>query len=242
MDTSRFRYSSSILEIVAFMSLEEPNGCRVLITDDHPIFREGLKNLLQRGPHHVFEAQNGNEALSILANEIVDIVLMDIRLPGMNGIETTRMIKSEYPKTQVLALSMHEEEHFFLEMMQAGASGYLVKTVGKNELMLAIESVVKGDTYFSSDISAPLLARYLAATENGNLSQSLKAAITPREKEILKLICSELTNSEIADQLNISRRTVDTHRKNLLRKLGARNTVGMVRYAIRSGLLELEGN
>jgi DNA-binding NarL/FixJ family response regulator len=207
---------------------------RVLIVDDHQIIRDGVKALLNKveGIKIVNEASNGVEALNILKadSSTLDVVLMDIGMPGMDGITATKKITDEFPEIKVLALSMHDDESHIINMLQNGASGYVLKTIGKQELISAIKRVEAGQSYFTKEASAALLG-YLSkkeSTKRGAPSNKL----TKREIEILDLIANEYTNNQIAEKLYISPRTVDTHRRNLLQKLNAKNTAGLVKYAM----------
>ena len=213
----------------------------VLIADDHQIIRDGLKSLLRdiKDIRIVAEAQNGKEVLQkINEDNSISLILLDINMPLMNGIETVTAVKSSHPDIMVLALSMHDEEGYISQMMQAGASGYILKKTDKKELVTAIRTVSTGHTYFSSEVSAVLLNMYL--TSGGHQKQVIKKKhlthLTKREQEILSLIAAEHTNQEIADKLFISYRTVEAHRRSLLEKLGLRNTAGLVKYAIQQGL------
>lgn len=214
---------------------------RFLIADDHPIFRSGIKALLEQISNFevVAEAHNGREVLSLMERHDVDVIIMDIKMPDMNGIEATELVRKRFPQVSILALSMHDEERYIFEMLQAGAQGYILKNTGKQELVTAVNTLAKGESYFSPEVSSKLLHQFIrrrdseAATERTGF-----APITKREKEVLRLICAEYTNPEIAERLSISRRTVDTHRKNLLHKLGVKNTVGLIKYAMQHGLIE----
>jgi len=209
----------------------------LVIADDHKIFRDGLKSIFdnQAEIDVVGEAANGAQVLDLLSKQSIDVILMDISMGESDGIGTTQIIKKKYPDIKVLILSMHNESGFIIKSMEAGASGYLLKNAGKEETIRAINTVFTGDTYYSNEVSEKILAHLTQKNNNNKGSIHL----TKREKEILKLIAEEYTNPEIAEQLFISIRTVDTHRRNLLEKIGAKNTVGLVKYAIKEGLLDL---
>jgi DNA-binding NarL/FixJ family response regulator len=217
------------------------NKIKVLIVDDHKIIRVGLRGLLEREEDIdvTGEAENADEVMNILAQHPADVVLMDIDLGETDGITITHKIKELYPSIQVLGLTMHEETNYIIKMLEAGASGYLLKNAGREELLAAIHTVLKGDSYFSQKVSATLLQ---AITNHKEAVSEQKKSIgqTPlsdREIEVLRLIAQEFSNGEIADKLFISIRTVDTHRRNLLEKLQVKNTVGLVKYAIDKGII-----
>ena len=202
----------------------------ILITDDHSIIRDGLKSMLANHPdiQVVAQAANGSEAIDFLKKHSVDIVLMDISMPILNGIEATKFITKQFPATRVIALSVHEENEYLRYMINEGARGYLSKDVSRDELIEAILAVAKGKKYFSSVIFDRLTA--------GSLSAEMPI-LTEREIEILRLITSEMTNQEIAEKLSLSVRTIDTHRRNILQKLKVKNTAGLVKYAIHLGII-----
>lgn len=213
---------------------------KIVIVDDHKIIRVGLRGLLEREQdiEVMGEAENAYVVMTILATQPVDVVLMDIDLGDSDGIATTRKIKELYPAIHVLGLTMHEEPDYIIKMLEAGASGYLLKNAGREELLAAIHTVAKGDSYFSQKVSATLLQ---AITHQKALADPKKPLIqsplSEREIEVLRLIAQEYSNGEIAEKLFISIRTVDTHRRNLLEKLQVKNTVGLVKYAIEKGII-----
>ena len=213
---------------------------RVLVADDHQLYRAGIKSLLEHDPDITItlEASDGTAILQKLAQQPVDIVLMDIDMPGMNGVEATRRVKEQYPTIKILILSMYDDLDFILKVLKAGASGYLLKESENLDLASAIKALAIGSSYYSEKISTRL-CDYLAEV---NVSAPPRPAnlpqLTNREQEILQLIAEEFTNTEIAERLFISDNTVYTHRKNLLGKLNARNTAGLIRSASQFGLLE----
>lgn len=214
---------------------------KILIVDDHPMIRLGIRSILNNVEHLnvADEANNGKEALEKLANDSFDLVIMDIKMPEMNGIEATEEIVKHYPDIKVLAISMFDEQRYIVKMLQAGALGYVLKNTGKNEMVSAINSVMAGESYFSQEVSTIMMSQFMS---RGGMSQVTETktdvALTKRETEIIKMISEELTNSEIAERLGISSRTVDTHRRNLLQKLDVKNTAGLVKYAMVNHLLE----
>ena len=209
---------------------------RVLIADDHKIIRVGLRGMLsvETDMEVVGEAQDGGEVLAFVNREIVDVILMDIDMGATSGIDTTRKVKELRPDIRVVGITMHDEQQRIIAMLQAGASGYLLKNAGPEQLVAAVRSVMNGNSYFSPEVSAALVhvftkAQHQAAPPPGGL--------TSRETEVLTLIAKEFSNPEIAEKLFISVRTVDTHRRNILEKIQARNTAGLVKYAIEHKLL-----
>jgi len=219
---------------------------RIFIADDHQLFIEGVKALLRdvNDVKIVGEAENGQKLLELLEKEKCEIVLMDVNMPVMSGVETTRRIRDKYPDIKVLALTMFDDTLHISEMIKAGAAGYLLKNAGKEELLDAIMKVSRGEKYVSNDVSVKIIERMFsndqsAETQGGsNNNNSRKPELTKREMEIIKLIAQEMTNAEIAAKLNNSPMTIITHRKNLLRKLGVKNTAGLIKYAMQHGLLD----
>jgi DNA-binding NarL/FixJ family response regulator len=204
----------------------------VLLTDDHQIIIDGLKSLLKNQDeiNVAAEAKNGREALRFLDLISVDVLLMDIDMPVMNGIDTLKEIRRQNSKVKVVILSMHNEAGMIKSLIDLGANGYLLKSCSQNELIDAIKKVASGQSYFSSDVTLALLK------PSANQSQP-NELITDRETEILKLIAAGFSNKEIGDQLFISHRTVDTHRTNLMKKLDVNNIAGLISYAIRNGIV-----
>jgi DNA-binding NarL/FixJ family response regulator len=208
---------------------------KVLVADDHKIVRVGLRGMLnlQADIIVVGEAEDGPGIFEAVSKQVIDVILMDIDMGATNGIDTTRQIKSRYPDIRIIGITMHEEQQQIVAMLQAGASGYLLKNVGPEQLAAAVRSVADGNNYFSPEVSATLLQVFTRAQRPQQLNQSL----TQRETEVLRLIAQEFSNQEIADKLFISVRTVDTHRRNILDKIQAKNTAGMVKYAIQHQLI-----
>ena len=214
---------------------------KVLIADDHKIIRVGLRGILDKSSEIevVGEAEDGNQVMDSLKTTITDVILMDIDMGRTNGIDTTRKVKEAHPHVHILALTMHEEQDHIIKMLEAGASGYLLKNTGGDELLAALHAVVKGDSYFSNTVSATLLKALTNLQEKSKQKYNLnrKTPLSDREIEVLRLIAQECTNSEIAEKLFISIRTVDTHRRNILEKLEVKNTAGLVKYAIEKALI-----
>jgi DNA-binding NarL/FixJ family response regulator len=210
---------------------------KVLLADDHKIVRDGIKLMLepQAGIDVVAEAENGKQALKKLQDQVVDLVVMDINMPEMDGINATKVIKEKYPDMKVLALTMSNDDLHIRQMIQAGASGYIMKSAGRNELKDAIYTIMDGKHYFSDEATQSIMMDLVKG--KGKSSSPDPIHITDRELEILELIVKEFTNQEIAEKLYISSRTVDAHRRNLLQKTGARNTAGLVKYAFQHNIV-----
>ena len=210
---------------------------KVLLVDDHKIVRDGIKLMLepQAGIDVVAETDNGEKVKEILQENSVDVIVMDINMPGMDGIETTRLVKDEHPDIKILALTMSSDDSHIRQMVQAGASGYIMKSAGRDELTNAIHDVMKGKHYFSDQATQSIMMDLVK--NKGKTSAPEPVHITDRELEVLQMIVKEHTNQEIAEKLYISPRTVDAHRRNLLQKTGARNTAGLVKYAFQQGLV-----
>jgi two-component system response regulator NreC len=214
---------------------------RVLLVDDHTILRQGIKILLeaQEDLEIAGEATNGREALEQVRRLIPDVVLMDISMPELNGLEATRLIKKEFPRVQVVILTMHETEEYLVQILQAGATGYVLKQAADHELIEAVRIASRGDTYLYPRIAAMLVSDYLKRMNNNRLDEQDPAyeSLTTREREILVLVAEGLTNKEIAEELTLSVKTVENHRASLMNKLNAHDRSELVRYAIRVGLI-----
>jgi DNA-binding NarL/FixJ family response regulator len=212
---------------------------RILIIDDHQLILDGLKALIKDVPEFFCagEANSGNEALKLARSSVFDIVLMDIEMDGINGIETTRLLLEEHPAAKILALTMYNEKGMINRALEAGASGYVLKNVNKEELIEAIKKIVSGEKYFSAEVVATLLektsTKIITSKETSDLDN-----LTKREIEVLKLIAQGLSNREAGEKLFISPRTVDTHRTNMMEKLQIKNIAGLIRYAIQHSYLE----
>lgn len=209
---------------------------RIIITDDHQLFRNGLKILLSSFPEFEVtgEASNGAELIELLRTTKTDVILMDINMPEMDGIEATRKVSSLNPGICVIALSMYGEEEYYYKMVDAGAKGFLLKDSDISEVKEAIVTVMKGGSFFSQELLYHVIQKIKhreQETKSANLSR--------REKEILAKICEGLSNQEIADTLFISKRTVDKHRANLLGKTNSKNTASLILFAIKNKLIEI---
>jgi DNA-binding NarL/FixJ family response regulator len=209
---------------------------RIIIADDHQLFRNGLKILLNAFPGFEVtgEASNGEEFLNILKNTQADIALMDINMPEMDGIEATRAGLKICPGIDIIALSMYGEEEYYYKMVDAGAKGFILKDSDISEVREAILAVRKGGSYFSQELLYHVIQK-IKHREHENKTANL----SKREKEVLLKICEGLSNQEIADNLYISKRTVDKHRANLLGKTNSKNTASLILYAIKNKLIEI---
>ncbi|MDO9355702.1 MAG: response regulator transcription factor [Solirubrobacteraceae bacterium] len=209
---------------------------RVMIADDHGVVRSGIRLLLEREPGIavVGEACDGAEAVELAIRERPDLCVLDVAMPKLTGLQATRTIKQHLPDTAVLILSMHEDERYLFEALKAGASGYVLKREADRVLVDAVRSVAAGGSFLTNAAEASLVRSW--AEEPGR--QAPDEPLTAREQEVLKLIAEAHTNKEIAAVLQLSEKTVESHRGNLLRKLGMRDRVELVRYAIRRGLIE----
>ncbi len=214
---------------------------RVLLVDDHALMRTGLRMMLetQEDLEIVGECETGREAIQRAQELRPDVILMDIALPDILGIEATRVIRKALPKTAVLALTMHESEEYFFEMLNAGASGYLPKKAAPTELVNAIRVVHAGGVYLYPSLAKTLVQDYLKRAESGD-EKNAYDGLTEREREVLKWIADGLSNQEVADRLVISVKTVERHRANILAKLNLHSRTELVKYAIRKGLIEVE--
>ena len=208
---------------------------RLLVVDDHSIIRQGIQAMVRHRSDILIagEVGTGREALELLEKDQVDVVLMDIDMPGLSGIEVTKIINQKYPKIEVLALTLHEESSFITAMLKAGASGYLLKNSNSETLVEAIHTIHRGESYLPPQVSNAVLHNMM---KKKPASYKSPVNLTTRELEVLKLISEGYNNSQIAEMLFISKRTVDTHRHNLLEKLNLNNTAGLVRYAFEHNL------
>ena len=209
-----------------------------MLVDDHEVIRTGLRMLLESQPDIkiVGEASSGIEALQMTAERRPDVIVMDITLPDITGIEATRRLKSTYPDIAVVALTIHEDEQYFFEMLQAGASGYVPKRAAPEDLISAIRAAYLDEIFIYPSLAKSLVSDFLSRSGSEKETRSLQL-LTPRESEVLELLAEGLSNQEIAQQLNISKHTVARHRENLMRKLELHSRGELVKYAIRKGLI-----
>ena len=207
-----------------------------LVADDHGIVRSGVRMLLeqQEGIRVVAEAEDGVDAVEAAIKHKPDVVVLDVSMPRMTGIQATHEIKQHLPDTAVVLLSMHDDQRYFYDALKAGAAGYVLKRSADTQLVEAIHAAIRGEPFMSPVAEEELLRNWLKEDEGGKGS----AELTPRELEVVKLIAEAHTNKQIAQVLNVSEKTVESHRGNVLAKLGMRDRVELVRYAIRRGLIE----
>ena len=212
---------------------------KILIVDDHKVVRDGVALYLENDPDYevVNQVSSGMEALNILEKEKVDLVIIDINMDGIDGIETTRRIMKISKDIRVLALTMHNDYQHIKAMMDAGASGYILKSCDENEMKEAIAAILGDEIYYSKEVGQTVMNN-LAKKKPKSGGDGLPTPLTPREKEIYRLILEEDSNQEIAEKLFISVRTVEVHKRNLLEKTGAKNSTGLVLYAIKNNLFE----
>ena len=213
----------------------DPDSIKVCLIDDHQIVIEGLRLLIESADdiQCVFTAGGAEEGLRLLSEHQVDIVMLDIEMPGTDGIALCSIIKSSHPHIRVIALTMYNERSLVRQMIEAGADGYLLKNTNRDELLAAIRRVYSGKSYYDTEI-AEILVRGDSSPKS---KEQLFPSLSSREKQIVRLIMDECTSPQIADQLNISLNTVETHRRNIMTKLNTKNSAGIVRIAIEYGLL-----
>ena len=208
---------------------------RVLIADDHGIVRSGIRLLLDRQPDMevVAEASDGVEAIDEALSSHPDLCILDVGMPRMTGLQAARAIRSHLPDARVLMLSMHDDEHYLFEALKAGASGYVLKREADQDLVGAIRAVARGEAFLTNAAERSIIRQWMADGADGPA-----VPLTPREEEVVKLIAEAFTNTQIAEILHLSEKTIESHRANVLRKLGMRDRVELVRYAIRRGLVD----
>ncbi len=217
---------------------------QVLVIDDHQLIIDGMKSILQDEEEVAFAggANSMGEALDFLSRNQVDVVLADISMPQHSGIEVTRKIRELYPNIRVLALTMHEDISMISKMVDAGASGYILKRTNMNEVLEAIKEVASGGRYLGRDVQAILMDNLGASANVVEMPEDAPAPLTTREREILNLVAKEMSNEEIANKLFISERTVETHRRNIFTKTKTKSIVGLIKYAIKNGLISQEND
>lgn len=211
---------------------------RVLVADDHSVVRQGIRHVLEGAGEFtiVAEAENGDEVAELVAQNQPDVVVLDISMPGLSGLEVTAVLRKQFPECRVLILSMYDNQEYVLEAVRSGAHGYLLKDTAADDLATAIRSIHSGEVFYS-----PPIAAKLAAAVKGDFSDKYAtgelASLTTREREVLRGIARGLTNKDIASELGISPRTVETHRESLMRKLGIRHVAGLTKLALETGLI-----
>ena len=214
---------------------------KVILADDHNIVRDGLKALLEKQPQVtvIGEASNGREVVELVRKLQPDVVILDIGMPDLNGIEATRQISSESPAVKVLALSMHADRRFVTRMLGAGAAGYLLKDCAFEELAKALQTVMSEQIYLSPNITSQVVKEYIRRYTVGDAHDG--PLLTPRECEVIQLLAEGRTTKDVASQLSVSVKTVETHRSQIMQKLDIHSVAQLTKYAIREGLTSLEG-
>lgn len=212
---------------------------RILLVDDHQLIIDGLRGFIEANSEYtvVGEANTGTDAVKLAGILNPDVILMDIEMPEMSGIQASEEIKRNFPHIKIIIVSMHNEKQLIKKLIDQGADGYLLKNSQQSEVMDAIEKVLKNQPYFSQDVTLSLLDKSQSKIGHSQESMS-ELQLTERETEILKLVSQGMTNKEIGDTLNISHRTVDTHRTNLMKKLDVTNVAGLIRFAFKNGLIQ----
>jgi two-component system, NarL family, response regulator NreC len=224
------------------------SNIRLMLVDDHQVVRTGLKSFLQTQPDLdvVAEANNGQEAIPLALETRPDIVIMDISMPGMDGLEATRRLKEQWPQILVLALTVHEDKFYFMKMLEAGASGYLTKQAASDELVQAIHTVAAGHIYLQPALARWLLEDYQNLIESPPTGKPEEEAavgleaLSDREREVLEMVGQGLNNNEIGEKLGLSHKTIARHRERIMSKLNMHSRTELVKFAIRSGLISLE--
>ena len=213
---------------------------RIVLADDHVLIRHGIKNIIAKEAQLqiVGEVGNGEELLSYLKNDLPELVILDISMPKINGVDLTRILKKSYPSVKILMLTMHKNKQFFYQAMSAGADGYLIKSDSDDELLLAINKIRSGRTYISPYLVDDFTDDVLKAYRNEEVTTF--TGLTKREKQILSMVVEGHTSKDMAAKLNLSPRTIDHHRSNLLKKFKMKNSVDLVNYAVRKGYVVVE--
>jgi DNA-binding NarL/FixJ family response regulator len=222
------------------VEMANQDSFRILLADDHMLIRHGIKNIIAKNVQWSVagEVANGEELMAFLLDTEVDMIILDISMPGIGGMEAINLVKARYPKVKILMLTMHKNKQYFYNAMSAGADGYLMKDDTDDELLIAIEKVLAGKSYISpymsEDFADDVISMY--RTDRKSPLQEL----TKREKEVLQLVVQGFTSRKMAAHLNLSQRTIDHHRSNLLRKFNRKNSVDLVNYAVRNGFVTIE--
>ena len=224
------------------------SNIRLMLVDDHQVIRTGLKSFLQTQPDFevVAEASNGQEAITLALETRPDIIIMDISMPEMDGLEATRRLKEQWPQVTVLALTVHEDKFYFMKMLEAGASGYLTKQAASDELVQAIHTVANGHIYLQPALARWLLEDYQHLIESPSPEKPEEGgtvglkALSARERGVLEMVAQGLSNYEIGEKLNLSHKTIARHRERIMNKLNMHSRTELVKFAIRTGLISLE--
>jgi DNA-binding NarL/FixJ family response regulator len=210
---------------------------KIIVVDDHVMFREGLKSLIEQ--EHlgevIAEAENGKKFLDLIGNLKPDLVLMDIEMPEMNGLEASEIALQKFPDLKILVLSMFGDEDYYIRLINAGAKGFILKSSGKKELENGIREVASGESHFSNELLRRII--FNVGKNKSLKNQEAEFEFTDRELEVLKLLCNGLSNAEIAEQLNLSIKTIETHRSKLLLKTGIKNSISLVLFALKNKII-----
>jgi DNA-binding NarL/FixJ family response regulator len=214
---------------------------KVIIVDDHIMFRDGLKSLIEQENigEVIAEAENGKQFLELLEKHKPDLVLMDIEMPEMNGLEATEKAMAKYPDLKILVLSMFGYEDYYLRLINAGAKGFILKTSGKRELEQGIREVTAGESHFSNELLRRIIFNIGKAKSIQDQNTGTEAELTERELGVLKLLCNGLSTAEIAETMRLSPKTIETHRSKLLQKTGIKNSISLVLYALKNKIIEI---
>jgi DNA-binding NarL/FixJ family response regulator len=214
---------------------------KVMLVDDHPLFREGIRALLSAEPdiEVVGEAADGKQAIDLAEKLSPDIIVMDLVMPGMNGMQAAQQLHDKHPEIKVLILSMYDDDEYIRQILKAGASGYVLKRAASDDLLRAIREVEKGGSALHPTVAAKLIKDYIRSTKSTGQGDA-GSSLTARESEVLKLVAEGHTNRQIADLLGLGRKTIDTHRTNVMRKLDLHDVTALVKYALKRGLINLE--
>ena len=216
------------------------NKTRIVLADDHPVVRHGVRSLLNSDPDYtvVGEASDGIETVQLVEKLVPDVLVVDLMIPGLNGLEITRQVRQRSPTTRIIILSMHANEPYVLEALKNGASGYVLKDSSGTDLIQAVRMVASGQRYLSPPLSERAVEAYMKKSQDSSFDAY--DGLTDREREVLQLAAEGLSNPDVAARLSISPRTVETHRANLMRKLGLKTQTDLIRYALKRGILPME--
>ncbi len=214
---------------------------RIVLADDHEIFRDGFRVMLKRqtSVELVGEAADGEELINLVRQVYPDVIITDIKMPNMDGVQATKLLTKEFPDIGIISLSMFDEENLIIDMLEAGAKGYLLKNAHKNEIIAAVEAVYNKQTYYCNHTSRKLTKMIAESSFNPHKRTGKSAEFSEKEINVIRFICQEMSNKEIASQLNLSVRTIEGYREKIQEKINARNTAGIVVYAIKNRIYQV---